>query len=465
MNLGFKPFRSGIVTMLTIDQVLTLTIFVTSVALIVFRALPETLASLIGAGLMVLLGLAPFDKALGEFIDWNIIAILLGMWIITSYMVESGIPYILISNVGKRARTYEVFIILLSFLAGFISMFVDNVLVVLLFAPIVVETAKSLGKSPVYGVLLVSLSANFMGTALLLGDLPPQMLHSIVGFEFIDFIVHEGKPSSFPILTLSFTLTLLIFYKFFSGKTSANITSYNVLRARRVNYRLAKVSSCFFILTIILMSLRRELSLALRAYLQQLTGFHDLKLGLITLSMAILLGLTVELLRAMEKVKGPSFDVVLKNIQWDAVLFYSSLFILAKTLEYKGLLQLLATFLENVFTGRTLIATTFLYWVTAPLVAFIEHDAYILTILLTLKELVEKSVLANPSPLYWALVWAGTLGSNYTIVGAPALYVALTILRSKGYRVGLRKFYSITIPYATISLILTYIIALPLWFM
>jgi Na+/H+ antiporter NhaD/arsenite permease-like protein len=30
----------------------------------------------------------------------------------------------------------------------------------------------------------------------------------------------------------------------------------------------------------------------------------------------------------------------------------------------------------------------------------------------------------NPWPLYWMLLWAGTLGSNMTIAGAPALYVA-----------------------------------------
>jgi hypothetical protein len=39
-------------------------------------------------------------------------------------------------------------------------------------------------------------SANFMGTALLLGDLPPQMLHSVAGAEFFDFIWQFGRPSS-----------------------------------------------------------------------------------------------------------------------------------------------------------------------------------------------------------------------------------------------------------------------------
>ena len=51
---------------------------------------------------------------------------------------------------------------------------------------------------------MIGFSANFMGTALLLGDLPPQMLHSVAGAEFFDFIWQHGRPSSFPILMVTF---------------------------------------------------------------------------------------------------------------------------------------------------------------------------------------------------------------------------------------------------------------------
>ena len=30
-------------------------------------------------------------------------------------------------------------------------------------------------------------------------------------------------------------------------------------------------------------------------------------------------------------------------------------------------------------------------------------------------------------PLWWVVLWSGTLGSNLTVAGAPALYVALRI--------------------------------------
>ena len=59
---------------------------------------------------------------------------------------------------------------------------------------------------------MIGFSANFMGTALLLGDLLPQMLHSVAGAEFFDFIWQHGRPSSFPILMVTFVITLAFMY-------------------------------------------------------------------------------------------------------------------------------------------------------------------------------------------------------------------------------------------------------------
>ena len=55
---------------------------------------------------------------------------------------------------------------------------------------------------------MIGFGANFMGTALIIGDLPPQMLHSVAGAEFFDFIWQFGRPSSFPILMVTFLITL-----------------------------------------------------------------------------------------------------------------------------------------------------------------------------------------------------------------------------------------------------------------
>jgi Na+/H+ antiporter NhaD/arsenite permease-like protein len=101
--------------------------------------------------------------------------------------------------------------------------------------------------------------------------------------------------------------------------------------------------------------------------------------------------------------------------------------------------------------------------VTAPIVGIVEHDAYILTMLYVIRDLSKEHAI-NPWPLYWSLLWAGTLGSNLTIAGAPALFVAKNMGEKEDQRkVSLKEFFSYTVPYVIISLIFCYIPAILIW--
>ena len=104
-----------------------------------------------------------------------------------------------------------------------------------------------------------------------------------------------------------------------------------------------------------------------------------------------------------------------------------------------------------------------LYWATAPIVGVVEHDAYILTLLYVIRDLGTAGDI-NPWPLYWSLVWAGTLGSNLTIAGAPALYVALTMgEKEDGEKWSLKQFLSYSAPYVLISLTVCYVLMVLIW--
>ena len=57
----------------------------------------------------------------------------------------------------------------------------------------------------------------------------------------------------------------------------------------------------------------------------------------------------------------------------------------------------------------------------------------------------------KPLALYWVLVWAGTLGSNLTIAGTPALFVAVNLGEKEDMRkVKLKEFFSYTVSYVLI---------------
>jgi Na+/H+ antiporter NhaD/arsenite permease-like protein len=296
---------------------------------------------------------------------------------------------------------------------------------------------------------MIGFSANFMGSAMLLGGLPPQMMHSVSGAEFFEFIWSKGKPSSFPILFVTFALTLAImywmFFRKFSGSKPVAAGGESMGEAKIPDKLFATIVLVGFIGTIVAMSMREHLGV---------------KLGFIAMTGALVLVLVLELLG--DRVKKPSFEEVVQELDWRAVFFYIALFALVGGLEKTGILEKLAHAMAPIFAQNMALGATLLYWVTIPIVGIVEHDAYILTFLYTVRDLGQTGV--DPWPLWWMLLWSGTLGSNLTIAGAPALYVAANICeREENRKVSLREFLRWSVPFTLISCVICYVFAMLIW--
>jgi Na+/H+ antiporter NhaD/arsenite permease-like protein len=186
----------------------------------------------------------------------------------------------------------------------------------------------------------------------------------------------------------------------------------------------------------------------------------DVKLGFIALTGAVSMVLVLELLRG--RVRAPGFEEMLQELDWRAVFFYIALFALVGGLEQMKLLELLAHSLKPLFAENLALGASLLYWITVPIVGIVEHDAYILTFLHTIKGLEADGV--PPWPLWWMLLWSGTLGSNLTVAGAPALYAALNICQKEEKRkVSLREFLAWSIPFTLVAAAVCYAIGMLVW--
>jgi len=434
-------------------QIIALSIFVATVFMVVVRWIDSVVAAMVGVVLMVMLGVMTEEQAFG-FVDWNVIAILVSIWLLAGYFGKTGIPeYLGEMTLSLSKGNVPLFVTLIGGLSGFISMFIDNVVVVLMLAPVVFHIRKMYNFEATGAILFIGLCSNFMGTALLLGDLPPQMLHSVTGIEFFGFIWQDGRPSSFFILTLTYFVVVAFFYFKFRASPMANVK----LDTSRVaedaeshikNPRFAIVVCVVFALTIIAMALREV---------------FGVMLGYIAFSGALLLVLVFEVFGKKWKLDPPDLEGMLAELDWKAIGFYVALFALVGGLESVHILKIVAAWLVPFFESSLLVGVSVLYWVTAPIVGVLEHDAYILTMLYVIRDLSEANGM-NPWPLYWALVWSGTLGSNLTIAGAPALYVALSMGEKEDARKwSLREFLRFSVPYVIISLVVCYILMVLVW--
>jgi Na+/H+ antiporter NhaD/arsenite permease-like protein len=424
-----------------------LLIFAITVVVVIANVVDGAIAALLGVAVMVWFGVMTDVDAFG-LVDWNVMAILVSIWIIAGYFGRTGVPsWLSVQALRLSGGRPGLLVMILSVLSGVISMFVDNVVVILMMAPVALPLARALRLPITPVVLMIGFSANFMGTALLLGDLPPQMMHSVSGAEFMDFIWQNGRPSSFPILMVTFAITLAVMYAYgfrSHGRQAVDPSTLGI-ETHIPNKLFAGVVVGWFLLTVVAMAFRQVLGV---------------KLGFIAMTGAVTLVLALELLG--DRVKAPDFEEMLGELDWRAIFFYIALFALVGALEKMHILDLLATALRPLFLQNLALGATLLYWVTVPIVGIVEHDAYILTFLYTIKELQDDGVAAWP--LWWMLLWAGTLGSNLTVAGAPALFAALNICeREEGRKVSLREFLSWSVPFTLMAAFVCYVLGMLIW--
>jgi Na+/H+ antiporter NhaD/arsenite permease-like protein len=236
-----------------------------------------------------------------------------------------------------------------------------------------------------------------------------------------------------------------MFFRKFSGSKPVAAGGESMGEAKIPDKLFATIVLVGFIGTIVAMSMREHLGV---------------KLGFIAMTGALVLVLVLELLG--DRVKKPSFEEVVQELDWRAVFFYIALFALVGGLEKTGILEKLAHAMAPIFAQNMALGATLLYWVTIPIVGIVEHDAYILTFLYTVRDLGQTGV--DPWPLWWMLLWSGTLGSNLTIAGAPALYVAANICeREENRKVSLREFLRWSVPFTLISCVICYVFAMLIW--
>jgi Na+/H+ antiporter NhaD/arsenite permease-like protein len=434
-------------------QIVASIIFLGSIVLVITGWIDSLVAAILGIIAMIVFGVMTEVQAF-QFVDWNVILILLSIWIISGYFGKSGVPDLLAAIALKGSKgNVATFVTSVGMLAGFVSMLIDNVVVVLMFAPVVFHACRRYNFAAFGPVLFVGLCANFMGTAMLLGDLPPQMLHSVSEIEFGGFLWHSGRPSSFFILLISYIITIAFFYWRFSKMYHRTIMDLSVVEEEKPldhikDKPFATVVCGIFILTIIAMALR------------PIFGYQ---LGFIAMVGAIILILVFEIFKKSFTLEMASVEQIFSELDWRAIFFYVSLFALVGGLEHAGVIKLISNWITPFIKSSLLAGSTLLFWITAPIVGIVEHDAYILTMLYVIRD-IGKEHGVNPWPLYWCLLWAGTLGSNLTIAGAPALFVAKNMGEKEDQRkISLKEFFSYTVPYVIISLIFCYIPAILIW--
>ena len=204
------------------QQIISIIIFVVTMAAIMTEKVHRALAAVAGATLLLVCQILDVES-LASYIDFNTVGILIGMMLFVSVVKISGLfEYIAIKAAKLSKGKPWIIMILFFIITAVLSAFLDNVTTVLLVGPMTIAVTEMLGLNPVPFLITQILASNIGGTATLIGDPPNIMIGSAAGLSFNDFIVNTGVPA-----VIIGILTILCFYFIYGRKNGG---SYGIRR-------------------------------------------------------------------------------------------------------------------------------------------------------------------------------------------------------------------------------------------
>jgi Na+/H+ antiporter NhaD/arsenite permease-like protein len=101
-------------------QWLALAVFGITILVVISNKIDNTLAALIGVGVMVWVGLMTEVDAF-NYVDWNVMAILVSIWTIAGYFGKTGVPsWLAVKCLRLAGGRPGVVVCLVAFLSGII---------------------------------------------------------------------------------------------------------------------------------------------------------------------------------------------------------------------------------------------------------------------------------------------------------------------------------------------------------
>jgi Na+/H+ antiporter NhaD/arsenite permease-like protein len=374
-------------------------------ATIMSEKVNRAIVALVGAGVMILVGVLDQEEAI-HGIDWNTIGLLTGMMILVSISRRSGMFQYLAIWSAKAAKAHPAGILfILQITTAVLSAFLDNVTTVLLIVPVTLAICGTL-KVPAYPYLFAEIFAsNIGGTATLIGDPPNILIGSQAGLAFNDFVYHL-TPVILVVMVVQALIIHVLWGKDLKASHDAEARVMAMNPADAIEDRLLLKQS-LAVLTIVMVAF----VLARPLHLEPAT---------IAMFGAAILMLLDNWSHHSEKA-AHNIHATFGDVEWITIFFFIGLFIVVHGVDVGGLLALLANKLVAATGGNMVHAGYAILWASAFLSAIVDNIPFVATMIPLIKNMAPSFGGADHiQPLWWCLSLGACLGGNGTLIGASA---------------------------------------------
>jgi Na+/H+ antiporter NhaD/arsenite permease-like protein len=393
---------------------------------------------IVGAGSLVLLlfGVLNLTEAI-NYVNWETIGLLLGMFIIAVVLSDAGFfSYLAFVLAKKLNYNPQTMLIVFPLLAGLLAAFIDSITVMLFLAALTIEIAKILRFDPVPLVVAEVVIANTGGASTLIGDPPNVILGTQLGFGFNEFVVNNG-PIAVVAALLSVGVLFLMQRNAVTPSAEIDTSVLSAIRPERTitNKRMLRLGLGALFLAVVL--------LITHGYIQQVYHIP------ITVALAALIPAFVLLLFG-----GRDTEAVLKKVDYDVLLFFIGLFIIVGGLEKTGVIGMFANGLVSFAAGNNAVLLSVLLWGSGFASGVVDNVPFALTMSYVIRDMSFVPSILATSMMVWAVSLGTDIGGNLTPIGASANVIAYSSLEKHGTRMGWVRWIKIAAPPTLVALVL-----------
>ena len=414
------------------------TILLLAYVFIATEKIPKVTVALLGGSLTLILGLLSQNKTLAtggldphyfiNFVDFNVIFLLVSMMIIVNIATKSGMFNWVANEMLKATKGHPKMILFaLAAFTAIVSAFLDNVTTVILIMPVTFVIAEKLDINPVPFLITEFVASNIGGTATLIGDPPNIIIGSAAGFSFMDFL-NELTGIVAVIFLVVVSIMLFIYRKQMVATPERMAEVAQLDNSKTITDKNLMIRSLIVLFLVIL-------------------GFVTHDITHIQTCVCAMLGASVLLL--FEKPTK-----ILESVEWTTIFFFIGLFIIIGGLEASGGIAVMAKWLLYVTHGSESATAMVILWGSGILSGIIDNIPYTATMAPMIATIQSQMGADYAFPLWWCLSLGACLGGNMTIIGAAANVIVTEAAAARGHKIEFMKYlgYGILVTFVSLAL-------------
>lgn len=412
---------------------LCLAIFVLAILMIISEIFSRSTTAMFSAflTLLVLMAIGGFSPThiVHEYVEMGTILTLLGIMVVASFGLKSGLFYFIGMKVAKISKGDPLMLyFILAVFTFILNIFLIAVATIVVVVSLTLAICDMLKIDPRPYVIMEIFVVNVCASATMISAVPNIIIAEIANLQYLFFIVY--------LLPFTFLFLLVNIWILYSANPPPTVI--DKMRAMAI----LEVDEWWFVKD------KKEFYVSAFCIAGIIISFM-ISRELMLLSI---------LFAAIALAAYPKTEELIREVDWDTLLFLIGFYIIVAGLSITGILYGIANGLVRLSMGNIHILIALLFWISVLISGFVDNIPYVLMVVQIIEIIITKEPYSHYGYIFWILlILACNIGGGLNPYSAPQNLLALSMARKARYPIVTGDYYRISIKWTIIGSSLAYI--------